>query len=67
MFIENRKANRRAISDRRNWEERRRNVRRRFIVEVDDQRRAGVEARQDVRRRDIRRICQDRRGSLAVS
>ena len=61
MITEKREASRRAIPDRRSWEERRRNVRRRFIVEVDEDYRDGVEIRQSVRRMDIRRICEDRR------
>ena len=63
MFSEKRQAHRRATPDRRSWEERRRNVRRRFIVEVDDELRAGVEVRQAVRRIDIRRLGEDRRTS----
>ncbi len=61
MITEKRTMNRRTDPDRRSWEERRRNVRRRFIVEVDEQRWAAVEARQSVRRIHILRICEDRR------
>lgn len=63
MFTEKRTASRRTIPDRRSWAERRRNVRRRFIVEVDEDRRDGVEIRQGVRRREIRRTRKERRGT----
>ena len=61
MFTEKRHAYRRAIIDRRDWHERRRNVRRRFVVGVDDDRRDGSEVRQSVRRMEIRRLNEDRR------
>ena len=64
MFTEKRKATRRTIPDRRSWLERRRNVRRGSVVEVDEEHRAGVEARHGVRRIHILRICQERRVSL---
>ena len=61
MFIERRKDQRRSLLDPRSWEERRRNVRRRFIKETDEDRRSGIDQRQEVRRIEIRRLGEDRR------
>jgi len=61
MFIERRKDQRRSLLDLRSWEERRRpewrrDVHRRFLSEIDEDRRSGNDQRQDTRRIEIRRI-----------
>lgn len=61
MFLDKRKEDRRIPADRRDWQERRSSVRRRFVKDVDEDRRSGLELRQLVRRMVMRRSGYERR------